>query len=396
MAEQAAPGWSEAWLDALHVLGRIPRSGASTRKGLVQDLQVEPGRLAASVDGTVAGTELNSVCLGLRVLDDTEWRALLERITTKVRLTAALLAGEVPLELQDVLLPEADDLSLSCTCSDTERLCRHAVALCHAAAEVFDTDPFALFLLRGRARAQVVTQLRKRRAEVFGLEAPDTAESKRPRGTDPGMSAASTYRRKRSASGTEPAGPSTTRNRAARQAAVPPFPVPARARPLAQPAAPPPADSGIKEDELRDLVADGARRAAAMLAGEADSGLGLSVGADVARRAIVGDVHAIATATNLPADELAAAAQAFHHGQQAGLAVARGRWDAPPERLAPGVDALQEANTGAKPVTRANTVSLGGVQLRLDQEGIWWRFEADDELGWLPPPPRSPHPTDLV
>ena len=59
--------------------------------------------------------------------------------------------------------------------------------------------------------------------------------------------------------------------------------------------------------------------------------------------------------------------------------------------LASGSDAL---GSGAR--VRANTVSLGSTQLRVDPDVRWWRFHADDELGWVLVDGPSSDPADLV
>lgn len=392
--------WGRAWLDALEQRAlvdpnRLPRGRTYARKGLVLDPELEPGLLSALVQGT----EVYTTSLGVRRLTDVEWDAVLDGVVTQAKQAAALLAGEVPQELQDVLLPDAGDLAPDCSCPDWAEPCKHAAALCYVAADLLDADPFALLLLRGRGRDQVLAQLRRRRAAALGVGEIDGSLSLRPRGADPGVNAADAYRRWRSlATDTASAddgvavdlssgGPS-----GGSPVVLPSLPVPVRARTLPRLSVAPPADSGIDETELQELVGDAARRAVAMLSGDGDSGLGLSVGADVARRAITGDVASIAEATDLARDELAAAARAFLHGGPAGMAVARRRWDATAQQLQPGVVAL----TGRAVVTRANTVSAGSVQLRLDDQGTWWRFDTDDTLGWVLAGPGATDPAELV
>ena len=88
-------------------------------------------------------------------------------------LTAALLAGEMPHEIEDVftrvglsLFPaSARDLALDCTCPDQAVPCKHLAAVCYVLAERFDADPFAMLALRGRDRETLLADLRERRAE---------------------------------------------------------------------------------------------------------------------------------------------------------------------------------------------------------------------------------------
>jgi len=412
--------WGDAWLDAL-ATGALVRSGAIGADGdsdkraafdpesahrprlSVDELVLEPGRLAASVQ-----QGRFNVSLEIEPFDDSTWDNLMDRVMDQPRSAALLLSGEVPDNLAEVLLPGEGELTTTCSC-EASRLCRHAAALCFQAAELLGSDPFALLGLRGRDRAQVLTELRRRRAEQQGVASPIETVSSRPRGQDRGVPAARAYRRTRSAS-------SASSKRALSSESegieLPSIPIPTRARTTFRLAAAPPSDSGIAEPELAELVADGARRAVAVLAGEADSALALAPGADAARRAITGNVDAIAAATKLPAQELEAAAHAFRHGGPAGIVAARQRWDPEPEALEPGIEALQthlklstasnstsNSNSNSseqiKVVARANTVSAGSVQLCLDQNQSWWRFEAGD-LGWLIVAPPATDPIDLI
>lgn len=369
--------WGEAWLEALEYRAlsdpnRLPRGRTYARQDRVRNVEIEPGLMRAEVHGG----EVYSATLAVALLDDVRWDALLDDVVGRAKLSAALLAGEVPRQLHEVLLPGPGDLIPDCNCPDGADPCKHAAALCYVAADVFDADPFALMLLRGRGREEVLAALRLRRAALLGTAV--SPETNRPRGADPGTSAAAAYRRE-----PEPL---------ARAIVAPAVP-----RTMGKLAVQPPADSGIDESELRSVVADGARRAQAMLAGEATSMLDLSVGADVARRAIAGDVVAIAEATNLPIGDLAAAAKAFYYGGQAGITATRNRWDATAADLQSGFAVMKRfVAGGAEPKRRANTVSVGPIQLRVDPDGRWWRFDADDDLGWLLSGPPSTDPADLV
>ncbi len=369
--------WGEAWLEALEYRAladpnRLPRGRTYARQDRVRNVEVEPGMMRAAVHGS----EIYAATLAVNLLDNARWNGLLDEVVGRAKLSAALLAGEVPRELHEILLPGPGDLTPDCNCPDGADPCKHAAALCYVAADVFDADPFALMLLRGRGREQVLSELRRRRSALLGTTV--ATESNRPRGNDPGMSAAAAFRQ-------EP----EQVNRSIVAPAIP--------RTMRKLSVPPPADSGINEGELRELVADGARRAQAMLAGDGTSMLDLSVGADVARRAIAGDVVAIAEETGLPIGDLAAAAKAFFYGGQAGIVVSRHRWEASNDVLEPGFAIMKRfVAGGAEPKRRANTVSVGPIQLRVDPDCNWWRFDADDDLGWLLSGPSSTDPTDLV
>src|SRR5205807_2391912 len=81
---------------------------------------------------------------------------------------AALLDGELPPEIADDaagagldLLPGGGEVGPRCDCPDDADPCKHSAAACYLLADTLDADPFALFLLRGRTRDQVLAGLRE-------------------------------------------------------------------------------------------------------------------------------------------------------------------------------------------------------------------------------------------
>lgn len=378
MARQfGATWWGRAWIDALEMgaladPARLSRGRTYARQGRVRDIEVEPGLIKARVDGT----EIYGSQLGVRELTSAAWDELIDLTVSRAAYSAALLSGEVPHGLGEQLLPRQGDLSTECSCPDWGDPCKHVAALCYLIADMFDADPFAIMLVRGRGRDEVLGEIRSRRAAALGMDV--SVGSDLPRGADPGMSATDAYR--------EEAVPLDRAVTLTRESGT-----------LLRLSTAPPADSGVDEDELRELVADAARRAHALLSGSGNSGLGLSASADVVRRAVAGDVKRISAATKLPVGDLQAAAQAWRYGGADGLKASRHRWDPAPEQLQPGVDAFTDrlkVQGGAK--ARGNAVSFGSIQLRLDEQGTWWRFEADDQLGWLLTAAGATDPTELL
>jgi SWIM zinc finger len=86
--------------------------------------------------------------------------------TGQARHLGALLGGELPAGIgaEQVLLPGPGQLRTVCTCPDRdEQPCKHAAAACYQYVPLLDEDPFALLLLRGRSRLQVLAALREQR-----------------------------------------------------------------------------------------------------------------------------------------------------------------------------------------------------------------------------------------
>jgi hypothetical protein len=107
--------------------------------------------------------------------------------------------------------------------------CKHAAALCYVLADLLDTDPFALLLLRGRPRTAVLTALRDRRGATVPGPTPSRVDT---------IAAAEAYARV-------------------------PAPLPTPLPPPAEPGTPVPlpATDGVDLDALTALAARTARRA---------------------------------------------------------------------------------------------------------------------------------------
>ncbi|NNF54041.1 MAG: hypothetical protein HKN03_06300 [Acidimicrobiales bacterium] len=366
--------WGEAWIRSLEESrfaheGRLGRGRTYARQDRVREVELSPGR----VDARVWGASLYSTHLGVRLLNDDQWDRLLDFIVAKAVYSAELLAGSMPQGLAadaaaagSPLLPEPGDVSSHCSCPDDGDPCKHSAALCYVAADLIDTDPFVLMFLRGKDRASMVEELRERRARAAG-HTRRTRNDVRAGGdrVDPVEAFA--------------APPRPLPN------ALPLVEAPGRPNPLRSSA---PADSGLNTAGLEQLAADAARRAWAMLLGESSSALELSPQADLIRRAALRherhlDPTPILELFDGTAEELEAGAIAWSIAGGPGTTVATVKWTATAEQLAPARSALLEAVPEAKLRKSGNAVHAGSIQLRLDQSGEWWRFEAHDRLGWV-------------
>jgi hypothetical protein len=304
----------------------------------------------------------------VRQFSEQEWAAVSAVVAAQLGRAAALLDGELPPELVDdvaaaglSLLPGAGELQPRCSCPDWADPCKHSAAVCYLVADLLDSDPFGLLLLRGRVRDEVLAELRRMRADgVAGTESGTSrAVAGRERGDDD-MTARQAYSREV----TEPP--------------VVPLPVRRPGRPAVAALAPP-AESGLERDALLALAADAARRAWELATGDGDGGLTLTAEEDVARRAaplLGGDKLAeLARRAGLPSRELARRALAWRAGGAGGLGVLLTAWQPEPDQLAEGRAALRACSEDGRRVhTRDNRLTQGGIQLRLGRDGLWYRF----------------------
>ncbi len=392
--------WGRAWLEALEQRARLdpdrlPRGREYARSGAVGDLTLASGEARARVRGRK--TEPYQVRIRVRPFTDDEWDRVLEAIAARLGHAAALLDGELPPEIAGDaagagldLLPGGGEVGPRCNCPDDADPCKHSAAACYLIADALDADPFALFLLRGRTRDQVLAGIRARRrgAAPGAGPSPSSAEDAGRTHGDAGVDA-----------------------RAAFRTPVPSAPIPAVPLPPARPGAPaalpvdpPPWRPGLRED-LVELAADAASRGWELASGlSADAGLTLDPGADLVRRAAralgTPAFAAIAARAAVPPRDLARQALAWRQGGLAGLELLSAEWEPTAEDLdATGLlqaaRAVLRAKTGAAEAIRGNRITAGRLQLRLGRDLRWYPYTRSDQ-DWEPSGPAQADPALAV
>ncbi|MEV4759419.1 SWIM zinc finger family protein [Micromonospora sp. NPDC049559] len=164
--------WSRRFLDVLEsfALGtRLTRGRSYARAGQVLSVDVAPGRVSASVQGSRPAPY--RVTIGLRPFPEPLWARIEALLAAQALFSARLLAGDLPPELEQVfaeagapLFPAGvAELAMSCDCPDFAVPCKHLAATFYLLAEAFDADPFQLLHWRGRARTALLARLRELR-----------------------------------------------------------------------------------------------------------------------------------------------------------------------------------------------------------------------------------------
>jgi uncharacterized Zn finger protein len=164
--------WSRRFLEVLEsfALGsRLTRGKNYARRGQVLSLEVAPGMVSASVQGSRRTPY--KVSIALPAFSELVWAKVEVTLAEQAIHSARLLAGEMPHDLEEVFLAagaplfpqRAKDLTLSCSCPDWEVPCKHLAAAFYLLAESFDDDPFAILLWRGRSRKALLSRLRELR-----------------------------------------------------------------------------------------------------------------------------------------------------------------------------------------------------------------------------------------
>ena len=182
--------WSQRFIALLESFGmgsRLQRGKRYARTGQVVAMDIGPGQVTASVQGS--RTRPYRVFIETRALTTAEWDGVESAMVSNAAFVAPLLAGEMPHEIEEAfagssgsLFPaSAADLEAACSCPDWENPCKHIAAVFFLLAEAFDDDPFLIFAWRGRNKEDLLAGLRarRRRARPAGddasLEAADEA-----------------------------------------------------------------------------------------------------------------------------------------------------------------------------------------------------------------------------
>ena len=168
--------WSQRFIAVLEssaIGGRLQRGRRYARTGQVLSLEIVPGQVRASVQGS--RPKPYRVFIETDVLTDSEWDSIEDVMASRAVFLAKLLAGEMPEEIEEAfvecsttLFPAPgddldDDLVSACSCPDWENPCKHVAAVFYLMAEAFDRDPFLIFAWRGRDKERLLADLRERR-----------------------------------------------------------------------------------------------------------------------------------------------------------------------------------------------------------------------------------------
>lgn len=174
MKKAGTTWWGQRWIAALEQVlrgdaGRLGRGRTYARAGRTHDLVIDGGTVHAKVTGSRATPY--DIEMHVTQLSDAAWSAAIAGMAAKAQFSAELLAGEMPRDIDEVfraagssLFPvQRSDLETECSCPDWGDPCKHVAATHYVLGEALDRDPFLLFELRGRSKAQVLDAVRAAR-----------------------------------------------------------------------------------------------------------------------------------------------------------------------------------------------------------------------------------------
>lgn len=180
--------WAGKWIAALERLvdtGRLSRGRSYARSGQVLNIDIKPGRVDSRVQGS--RSHPYKVWIKIEPLSDREWVKVTEAMASQAIFAAKLLAGEMPQNIEQAftqakvnLFPtKSGDLDTDCSCPDYANPCKHIAAVYYLLGEQFDEDPFLIFQLRGRTKAQIIAALRAARVADEAESAPARKRAER-------------------------------------------------------------------------------------------------------------------------------------------------------------------------------------------------------------------------
>ncbi|MGK7878147.1 MAG: SWIM zinc finger family protein [Xenococcaceae cyanobacterium] len=179
--------WVQRWLellDSYRFKKRLERARIYAREGNVLSIEFKGAQVLAKIQGSEA--EPYQVSLSLTPFTDEDWGYVIETMSQKAIFSAQLLAGEMPPNIEDVftangltLFPfSLSEIHSHCTCPDKANPCKHIGAVYYQLGDRFSEDPFVLFRLRGRTKAQILDTLRQLRSRDVGAGSPEALSSK--------------------------------------------------------------------------------------------------------------------------------------------------------------------------------------------------------------------------
>ena len=163
--------WAKRWievLEAFHLGSRLERGRKYARAGQVLNVTVEAGLVTASVQGS--RVKPYRVAIRVATLGAPMWKRIGEAVASEARFAAALLANEMPHDIEAAfgtvgasLFPATlREIHTDCSCPDWSNPCKHVAATYYLLGEEFDRDPFLLFALRGMPKAALLDFVRGR------------------------------------------------------------------------------------------------------------------------------------------------------------------------------------------------------------------------------------------
>ncbi|MEM9116619.1 MAG: SWIM zinc finger family protein [Cyanobacteria bacterium P01_D01_bin.6] len=194
--------WVQRWVDLLNnyrFKKRLERGRRYAREGHILNIEYKGAKVVALVQGTA--DEPYKLSIWLDAFTDEDWNYVIDSLAEHALFSAQLLAGEMPDDIEGVftanglsLFPfQLSEVHSKCDCPDPKNPCKHIAAVYYQLGDFFREDPFILFQLRGRNRAQILATLRQKRQQSLTADTAAPAAAPKNPAIPSEVSPAATY-----------------------------------------------------------------------------------------------------------------------------------------------------------------------------------------------------------
>ncbi|MGD0237772.1 MAG: hypothetical protein ABSC55_24985 [Syntrophorhabdales bacterium] len=159
--------WGKAWNLNLERYAdyhnRIGRGRSYVRHGAVLDLQIDPGEVRASVQGS--RSRPYSVIISITTLKKNIWHAILDQCQGVLESLQDLLNGSFPKATGEIfthkdsgMFPSPKEIKFSCSCPDWAGMCKHVAATLYGIGARLDESPELFFRMRNVEMGDLIRQ----------------------------------------------------------------------------------------------------------------------------------------------------------------------------------------------------------------------------------------------
>ncbi len=159
--------WGKAWNLNLERYAdyhnRIGRGRSYVRHGAVLDLQIDPGEVRASVQGSRSSPY--SVVISIKTLNKDIWQTILDQCQGMLESLQELLNGSFPKAIGEIfthadsgLFPSPKEIKFSCSCPDWAGMCKHVAATFYGIGARLDESPELFFRMRNVEMGDLIGQ----------------------------------------------------------------------------------------------------------------------------------------------------------------------------------------------------------------------------------------------
>ena len=146
--------WGKAWCKNLERFSYVSYGENPIKRGErvvlnngIVDLKIQAGNVTARVIGN--SSVPFEVSATIKPLSEDKIDEAVTLATGKIQNIDAIVAGDFPEDLLELLLPRPDDVDLHSNCQDDDYICPHTSALLYGIGVRIDHDPLLLFEIRG-------------------------------------------------------------------------------------------------------------------------------------------------------------------------------------------------------------------------------------------------------